>query len=172
MTEEKAVIQVACPDDLAKLAEIERSAASKFREVNLAWIADGNTMPHAFLEAFCKDGTLWVAIKSGEPVGFLAAHRLDSAFFIAELSVMVSHQRQGIGASLIAAAVEHARATGFPFVTLTTYRNLPWNGPFYVKFGFSETSADKLGPEHLHKMSEEAKAGHDWSKRCAMMMRV
>jgi GNAT superfamily N-acetyltransferase len=167
------LIRAACPEDIPKLAPIERSAASSFREANLAWVADGETLPPASLADFCRNGSLWVAVTDDdEPVGFLAAHELDKAFYIAEVSVTTSHQRQGIGAHLVSTAMEYARAAGFRVVTLTTYRDLSWNGPFYTKLGFSEINAEDAGPGHLRKVCEEAKAGHDPSRRCVMAKRV
>ncbi|WP_046861864.1 GNAT family N-acetyltransferase [Microvirga massiliensis] len=162
-------VRLARPDDLDKLAEIERSAASVFRDVGLAWVADGETMNRHVLEAACRDGTLWVAADSGgEPVGFLAAHALDGRLYIAEVSVARSHQRQGIGGALVAAAVGHARRSGFPAVTLTTYRDLSWNGPFYARLGFEEVDPDGTLPGHMRKV--RAEAGHDPSRRCLMVM--
>jgi GNAT superfamily N-acetyltransferase len=163
------LIRSARLEDTPKLAEIERSAATVFRKANLAWVAEGETLPLASLAAFCRDGSLWVAVTNDdEPVGFLAAHELDEAFYIAEVSVTISHQRQGIGTQLISTTMEYARAGGFRLVTLTTYRDLAWNGPFYTKLGFSEVNAEEAGPGHLRKVCSEAEAGHDPSRRCVM----
>jgi predicted N-acetyltransferase YhbS len=166
-------IRAARPEDIPKLAPIERSAASLFRETNLARLAEAETLPAASLADFCRNGSLWVAVTDDdEPVGFLAAHELDEAFFIAEVSVTISHQRRGIGTHLIGIATEHAHAAGFKVVTLTTYRDLAWNGPFYVRLGFSEINAEDAGPGHSRKICEEAKAGHDPSRRCVMAKRL
>jgi predicted N-acetyltransferase YhbS len=167
------LIRAARPDDIPKLAPIERSAAAIFREANLAWVAEGETLPPASLADFCRDGSLWVAVTDDdEPVGFLAAHELDTAFFIAEVSVAMSHQRQGIGAHLIGTSIAYARSAGFRVVTLTTYRDLAWNGLFYIKLGFSEINAEDAGPGHLRKVREEAEAGHDPARRCIMAKRL
>ena len=121
----------------------------------------------------CRDGTLWVAVDDGDqPVGFLAAHELDGCFYIAEISVAESHQRQGIGAQLMDAAVLHARRAGFGAVSLTTYQDLSWNGPFYVRLGFTEIHPAEAGPEHRKKLQAEADAGHDPARRCIMAMRL
>lgn len=155
--------------DLPKLARIERSAASLFRDAGLAWIADGDTIEPALLDTMCRDGTVWVAVDhTDEPVAFLAAHTLDEQFHIAEVSVARSHQRQGIGAALIATAADHARTESFRGLTLTTYRDLPWNGPFYSALGFVEVDASEAGPVHARKLRTEAEAGHDLSRRCVM----
>lgn len=164
-------VRLARIDDLQKLAAVERSAAALFRSVGLGWIADGATVERASLAAMCKNGTLWVAVdRADEPVGFLAAHTLDRQFHIAELSVARSHQRRGLGRALMITALSCARADGYRCVTLTTYRDLPWNGLFYSKLGFAEIDAGELGPEHALKLHAETEAGHDPSRRCAMAM--
>jgi GNAT superfamily N-acetyltransferase len=166
-------IRLARPNDLDALASIERSAASLFREVGLGWLADGGTMDPAVLSMLCEHGTLWVAVDNGDkPVGFLAGQELDGYFHIAEVSVAPSHQRQGIGAKLVGAAVEHARSAGFEAITLTTYRDLAWNGPFYARLGFVEVNSAEAAPGQLAKLREEAEAGHDPARRCLMALRL
>ncbi len=166
-------IRSAHADDLPHLAEVETSAASVFRNVGLEWVADGATMDPAMLAAACRGGMLWIAADEADrPVGFLAAHELDGRLHIAEVSVARSHQRRGIGAGLVAAAVDFARRAGFGAVTLTTYRDLSWNGPFYSRLGFVEIDPADAGPGHGGKLREEAAAGHDPSRRCIMAMRI
>ena len=61
-----------------------------------------------------------------------------------QLSVHPSAVRRGIGAALLAAVVEDARAAGARRVTLLTYADVPWNAPWYARHGWRET--DDLGP--------------------------
>jgi len=166
-------IRIAHPEDLGKLASVERSAASVFRDAGLSWIAEGETMDPADLEMMCEDGTLWVSVnEADEPIGFVAAHELDSKFYITEVSVARSYQRQGIGAELILTVIDYAKANGFPAVTLTTYRDLSWNAPFYYKLGFVEIDPMDAGPGHTEKLQAEAEAGHDLARRCIMAKSV
>jgi GNAT superfamily N-acetyltransferase len=166
-------IRPARPDDLGKLGPIERSAASLFRDVGLAWLADGDTMEPAVLTGLCREGTLWVAVdERDEPVGFLAGHEMDGQFYIAEVSVARSHQRRGIGIRLVEAALEHGRRLGVGAITLTTYRDLAWNGPFYSRLGFMEIDPADAGPGHRQKLQAEAAAGHDPAQRCLMGLRL
>jgi GNAT superfamily N-acetyltransferase len=164
-------IRIARTDDLEKLAAVERSAASIFRTVGLAWLADGDTMDASVLMELCRRGTLWVAAdERDEPVGFLAAHEVDGCLYIAEVSVAQSHQRKGLGARLIETAVAHAKYAAFDAVTLTTYRDLPWNGPFYARLGFVEIDPAETSQEHREKLQAEAEAGHDPARRCLMAL--
>jgi GNAT superfamily N-acetyltransferase len=166
-------VRPACPADLNKLAAVERSAASVFRDAGLDWLADGDTMDPAVLAKACSDGTLWVAVDDGdEPVGFLAAHRLGDGLYIAEVSVHRSHQRRGLGAKLIAAAADYARSARLPEVALTTYRDLSWNAPFYARLGFQEIDPEIAHPALVRKLQAEAEAGHNPSRRCIMAMSI
>jgi GNAT superfamily N-acetyltransferase len=166
-------VRLARPDDLEALGPLERSAASVFRDAGLAWLADGDTMDPAVLARLCRDETLWVATdEQDRPVGFLAGHELDGHFHIAEVSVALAHQRQGIGRELVGAATSFGRSCGFRAVTLTTYRDLSWNEPFYARLGFVEVDPQQVGPGHAEKLREEAEAGHDPARRCVMAMRL
>jgi GNAT superfamily N-acetyltransferase len=169
----EVLVRLARVDDLRKLAAVERSAASLFRAVGLGWIADGATVDQASLTAMRESDTVWVAVdQADEPVGFLAAQPMDHQFHIAEVSVARAYQRQGLGRALIAAAVDWARGHEYRHVTLATYRDLSWNGPFYATLGFAEIAAGELGPDHAAKSQAETAAGHDPSRRCVMAMRL
>jgi len=164
------IVRLAQVDEVPKLALVERAAASVFRDVGLAWIAEGELLEATYLIRLCEQQMLWVAVDDdGAPVGFLAADWVDGHFHIAEASVVPSAQKQGIGTALIDAAVHRANANGFGRVTLTTYRDLPWNGPFYSRLGFVEAGAAIVGPGHVAKLQAEAMAGHDPSRRCVMV---
>jgi GNAT superfamily N-acetyltransferase len=163
------VIRPAQIGDVSKLAIVERAAASIFRTVGLAWIAEAAPLEATYLIKLCDQQMLWIAIDDDEhPVGFLAADRVDGHFYIAEVSVVPSAQKQGIGTALIEAATHRAVAEGFERITLTTYRDLPWNGPYYSRLGFVEVEAATAGPEHVGKLRAEIAAGHEPSQRCVM----
>ena len=57
---------------------------------------------------------------------------------LAQLSVQPDHGRRGLGRALLRAACEWALGHGYDELTLTTYRDVPWNGPFYASEGFVE----------------------------------
>jgi GNAT superfamily N-acetyltransferase len=154
--------------DIPLLEPIERSAAEIFRGTDRAWVADDEpTSADEHLTAIAA-GLHWLALADGEPAGFLLAERFGEAVHITEIAVAASHQRHGLGGKLIAAVEQRARGIGARALTLTTYRDLPWNAPFYRRLGFAELSADSL-PAHLAaKLRSEVLAGHDPQLRCAM----
>ena len=68
----------------------------------------------------------------------------------------------------MAAAIDHARWAFHPAVVLTTYRDVPWNKPFYARHGFVELRRDALPAGLAAKLQAEAARGHDPARRCAM----
>jgi GNAT superfamily N-acetyltransferase len=81
----------------------------------------------------------WRVLVAGRPpVGFAVLEQLDGAVHLEQLSVHPAHGRRGTGGALVEAAVAEARAAGADRLTLCTYADVPWNGPFYARHGFLE----------------------------------
>lgn len=133
-------VRRARPSDLRRLAAIEDAGAALFAEYF------GESMVPA-LAASAPSGAerdghgfLLVAVDDRRLVGFahVVPHGLHA--HLEEVSVLPSHGRQGIGRRLVTEAMEEARWAGFDRMSLTTYRDVPWNGPFYASMGFREVS--------------------------------
>ena len=103
-----------------------------------------------------------------KPVGFILAEAHPSSLFVVELSVDLEWQGKGIGRQLIACVADHARKRGLTALTLTTFRDVPWNAPFYAKLGFEYIA--ELTPELREKREEEAAHGLAYNSRCAMRL--
>ena len=125
--------------DLQHIAPIEDAGGPQFRElfgdaiepILLSPATDGR-------QRAGEPGFLLVA---GEPpVGFVHVLLIDGHAHLEQLSVRPEHQRRGIGAALTRAAMDEARAQGFDRLSLCTYRDVPWNGPFYRGLGFTEVT--------------------------------
>ncbi|MEG0534006.1 MAG: GNAT family N-acetyltransferase, partial [Citrobacter sp.] len=115
-------------------------------------------------------GMSWLAQVDEYPVGFLVAETLGSSLFIAELSLHLEWQGKGIGRRLIGYVAEQARKKGYTSLTLTTFRDVPWNAPLYARLGF-EMLADETLPALLRqKREEEAAHGQTYELRCAMRL--
>jgi len=74
-------------------------------------------------------------------------------------------QGRGVGRRLIGHVIAWARAEGFVSLSLTTFRNVPWNGPFYASLGFVED--DRLSALQAILRAEADKGLAD---RCAMVL--
>lgn len=87
-----------------------------------------------------QPGHLLVAAVGPEVVGFAHVVLLEDGHdvraHLEQVSVLPGHGRQGIGTRLVHAAAEEARWDGFDRLSLCTYRDLPWNAPFYARIGF------------------------------------
>ncbi|MCU1724160.1 GNAT family N-acetyltransferase [Pseudomonas sp. 5P_5.1_Bac1] len=131
-------IRPARPHDAHLLPAIERSAAEAFLAVErLAWVAAHEVLSVEEHLGFIDKGLLWVAVdEQDQPLGFLCASVQDGGVHIDELSVALCHQGQGLGRALIACVEAWAQAQGFTALTLTTFREVPWNAPFYARLGF------------------------------------
>jgi GNAT superfamily N-acetyltransferase len=165
-------ITPASPADLPALAGIERAAARLFPPEDLAPALAETTVPAATLEEARASGRLFVARLGDRPVGFLVACLLDGEPFIIELDVLPEHHRRGLGSALVRAIVGWAGARGLRGVTLTTFRHLPFNAPFYAKLGFVELPPAEQGPQLRARLAEEAEQGLDPAKRVAMRLRL
>lgn len=153
--------------DIPQLERVELSAGSIFRETDFAFVADHPPVTPEEHAAAIVIGLHSIAEIAGTAIGFTYGKPIDDAVYIAELCVARPYQRQGIGRALMAAAEDHARAAGAARLTLTTYRDIPWNAPFYRAIGFIE--ADPLPPQLEKQLRHEADAGHDPTRRYGMV---
>ena len=139
MTPNGYSIRRARPDELAALPAIEQAAAEQFRATAFAGMAD------AALSSVALDPAhdhVWVAVSETEcPVGFAIAHLHDDEAHLHELDVHPDHARRGLGTGLIRAVADWARDQGATAVTLSTFRDIPWNAPFYARLGFAPLAA-------------------------------
>ena len=160
-------IRAARASELEALSAIERRAAELIRGVGLAWVTEVPLMPISLLEAGRLYDLLWVAEREGAPVAFLLAAVVDGELHVEELDVDPDHQRRGIGRALVERAADEARARGLRSMTLLTFRDVPWNAPFYASAGFVAIDRHAMGPELTAKAEIDA-TRMDASRRVVM----
>jgi GNAT superfamily N-acetyltransferase len=159
------VIERARDDDLARLPRVELAANALFAGRDVAGVAT----PLAELADAPAAGLLWVArAASGEPVGFALCELVDGAVHLEEIDVDPAHGRRGIGRALLDAVIAWAERAGRPAVTLTTFRDIPWNAPFYARAGFRVLASAELGPGLAALVRDEGARGLDPSERVVM----
>jgi ribosomal protein S18 acetylase RimI-like enzyme len=168
---DSALIRSARQSELADLAVLEIEAGQLFHSVDLALVA-GHVPDEEALRQSHERGLVWVAEQHGKVAGYIVATMVDSNAHIEQVSVAPAYGRQGVGRSLISHVEEWGRYTDRPATTLTTFRDVPWNGPYYEKLGYRELLAVEIGSELAAALAHEASLpGIDASRRCAMIKR-
>lgn len=155
--------------DVDQICAIERRAGQAFATVGLAFVADDEPPTHAALQAHLDTASLWVAVDAhDQPIGYACAGDVDGEAHLDQVSVDPQHQRRGIGAALVERVCTWARDCGHGAITLTTYRDVPWNAPAYLRLGFVPLADDELGPELAARRRDERARGLDARPRLAM----
>lgn len=161
-------VRLAAPEHLDRLPDIEREAATRFGD-SLPESVLSHVTPLDSLAAAQQAGLLWVALEpAGTPVGFAVASIHDRHAHLEELDVLPSHGRQGIGSAPVEAVVDHALSRGCAELTLTTFRDVPWNAPLYARLGFEVIPEHELTPELSSRLADEVALGLERSTRVAM----
>jgi GNAT superfamily N-acetyltransferase len=162
-------VRLARAEDLPQLAAVELAAASRFRTQGVDGALLAQTVPAGELRRGLDEARLWVATAGDDrPVGFALASVLEGGPHLEELDVHPDHGRRGLGAALVAAVLAWARAAGHAGVTLVTFRDVPWNAPFYERLGFRPLAPDALGPALRERLAEEARRGLPVARRVVM----
>ena len=163
------MIRPARPDELPRLADIERAAGEQFRALDMAAVADDEPPSPAVLQAHLDRGLAWVeAGPDDEPRAYLLLDVVDGVLHVEQVSVHPSAAGRGLGRALIEAAVAAARDRGHDRVTLTTFADVPWNAPYYRRLGFTVVPEEEQGPELRRVRAHEAAVGLDRWPRVAM----
>lgn len=132
-------VRPARPDEVARLRQIEDEAGTLFDGLGLIDASLDVSFPLDDLARLIDAGQVWVAcLENGLPVGMVIASVQEGGVYVEEMDVLPTHGRRGLGARLLKSVIAWARAQGHTAVTLSTFRDVPWNGPFYRKHSFRD----------------------------------
>ena len=156
-------------DELEALVAIERDAGALFATAGMPEIAQDDPGSGAELEPFRAGGHAWVAVDADDrPIAYLISSVVDGCAHIEQVSVAPAHARRGLGAALIDHLAAVAAAEGRPALTLTSFRDVPWNAPYYKRLGFRVVAPDDQGPELAALVADEAERIPGDAPRVAM----
>ncbi len=162
------IVRLAGPEHVELLPAIERAAATRFGD-SLPESVLSHVMPVDNLMAAQQAGLLWVALEpAGAPVGFAVASIDGQRVHLEELDVLPAHGCKGIGAALLEAVEGYALKSDCVEITLTTFRDVPWNAPFYARVGFEAIPEQELDADLNRRLSDETALGLERSRRVAM----
>lgn len=156
------------PSDLSELSVIELAAARL-----LVGFAPESILleatPMSDFESAHRAGLLWVALADDRPVGFAHVKRLEpGSVHLDELDVHPSHGRRGLGRRLVDCVCYWAAMNGLQAVTLSTFRDPPWNQPFYASLGFETVQGTDLSEAMAAIVADEVRRGLDPLGRVVM----
>ncbi|MFD6953356.1 acetyltransferase [Nocardiopsis sp. TSRI0078] len=144
------------PEDTSHLVEVSLAADTVFAGAGVVLPPDdpGEMLAHAERVLVADDPV------AGAPVvGLAATVTVDGRPHLEQLAVHPDHGRRGVGGALLEAVCAEAAAAGHTSLTLTTFRDLPWNGPWYADRGFAVLPRLEWGPGLEGVWEAEERAG-------------
>ena len=115
-----------------------------------ALVVDGEIVAAVATVGIVMAGLSLVAEIGGRAAGFVMGEMHGGEAYLHELDVDAEFQRQGAGTALVRGFAQAARAKGASAVVLSTFRDPPWNAPFYRKLGFEDVPRE----DYLSWMTE------------------
>ena len=166
-------ISPALPADIGSLIDIDLAAGQLFAPTGL--LSEDALHDHVpetvFVQAIEAGDVSKVTGPEGNPVGFALVSHRGGTLYLDQISVHPEHGRRGLGAELVRHVLQQAKQRRLKQVTLSTFRDLPWNGPFYRKLGFRELPRKDMADWMLELEKIQA-ASLDISKRCFMVRKI
>ena len=153
------------------LRHLERLAGEQYRAVGMPHIADHEPLSVAILRGYALAGRAWVALDDeDDPIGYVIVDVVDGNSHVEQVSVAPEHQGEGVGRALLDEVATWSRRAGHPAITLTTFRDVPWNGPLYRHLGFRVLAEHELGDELRARRDAETAHGLDPALRVCMLL--
>jgi GNAT superfamily N-acetyltransferase len=139
MSTDQYRLRAAPPDERDRIQEIEDLAGTRFSGLGLIDESLDVGFPTADLDRLIRAGQAWVACDAADrAVGMVIASVREDAVYVEEMDVLAEHGRRGLGGRLLNTVCAWAQEQGYAAVTLSTFRDVPWNGPFYRRHGFAD----------------------------------
>ncbi|MFJ9553007.1 GNAT family N-acetyltransferase [Nocardiopsis sp. NPDC101807] len=143
------------PEDEPRAVEVSLAADTVFADAGVVLPPDD---PREML-AHVEEVLVACAPGGGPVVGLAATVTVGAGPHLEQLAVHPAHGRRGAGSALLEAVCGGAASAGHARLTLTTFRDLPWNGPWYAARGFSVVPRAAWGPALEQVWEAEERAG-------------
>jgi GNAT superfamily N-acetyltransferase len=169
------VIRPAGLSDLPLLQAVEVAAGESFRALGMDLVADDDPFSLEELRSYADAGRAWVAVlpdRVDDPLGYLVLDIVDGAGHVEQVSVRPDARGRGIGRALVDHAESWAAERGLSAMTLTTFLEVPWNGPYYQRLGFRHLPPGDEGPQLRLIREKERTHGLDAWPRGSMRREI
>lgn len=163
--------------DLDALIAVERRSAALFAEHGLPTMATAPAPQRAAFADLLETNAAWVAeTRAGDgpagPVGYAVAGDVNGVFYLKDLAVDPAHGRRGLGSALLACVIDHAHWAFYGAVALSTFRNVPFNAPFYRRRGFVAVAREDVPEMLAGQFDAEVPPGIHPATRVLMVRRL
>jgi len=159
-------------EDLPRLRKIEDDGDRQFDDVGIPLAAMAGSRPLSGYASYLPDRALVAVDADDRPLGFALLDLVDGCAHLEQLAVAPAFQRRGIGSALVAAAAAWGRERSLPGLTLCTYRDVPWNGPYYGRLGFRTLADATLTPGLRALRRYDTELGLDVAPRICMRLEL
>jgi GNAT superfamily N-acetyltransferase len=175
-SDERYGYRAARDSDIALLADIEREAAQAFLPFEHVTGLNAAQLEHTVeietLRTAQAAQLLWVVTFDDTPVGFSVLVQHGAHLHVHEIDIHPAHARRGLGKMLLDRASQVSRDLQCTALTLTTYRDVPWNAPYYARLGFRELRPDEWTPALQTIFVSEQAMGWRVAERVAMIRNI
>lgn len=132
-------------EDVPRLVAVEAAARARYAAHGgpLAWVAGA---PAIAPERFAVGETVVAETADGAICGYALSQPLDGHFYLANIAVAPDAGGRGIGRALVAETERRAGELRLPGVALATFRDPPWNGPWFRRLGYGPIAPERIGP--------------------------
>jgi GNAT superfamily N-acetyltransferase len=171
------VVRSARQDEIDVLVDIDEDSGALFASMGIDFSALTPDHPYVRKEriqwlASIDRGDAYLALgTAGDSLGILVMDYLDGAPYLEQLSVRMRAMRRGLGTALLRRGIEWATAHGSE-LWLTTYGHVPWNRPYYERFGFTVVPECECAPQMQACLEAQRSALPLPQQRVAMRHRV
>ena len=167
------LIRPARADDVPAIIRADTAASALFAPTGL--LSEEALADHVLEEdllASIRAGETDVADLNGEGVvGFSQFTKMGDDLYLQQISVHPGFGKHGIGRKLMDALDTHAEKSRAKQITLSTFRDLAWNAPFYASLGFTELPRSAYAP-YMTAIETSQAPFMDISKRVFMRKSV
>jgi len=150
-------LRVSQHSDLESLQRLSARALHRYKSIpSLAHVAENPPLGADRFEA-CR---VVVAAnrRSGDIIGFTAMRLLDDFLYLDNISVEPGASGKGVGKSLLASVEAYAQVCQLHAISLTTFREPRWNGPWFRQHGFHPMLAERIGDGLRGVMDRQAQS--------------
>jgi GNAT superfamily N-acetyltransferase len=161
-------IRPARVEELTLLADIERSAAIRFLDTPYAFLVNAEPLPLEFVRQRFQAGQVWVAVERQVVIGYAITREVEETLYLQEIDIEPEHGQRGLGTALLETIRAWAALAGYGVLSLSTFRDIPWNAPFYAKLGFRILDESDLNAGFQQIRQQELAAGLPIADRVIM----